>query len=70
VTRRRVKEPTARQIEVLKLVAEGHTEVQIADALHITKNTVRGYKRVVFEKLDALCSSHAVAIAFRKGILE
>ena len=43
---------TARELEVLALIAEGRTDRGIASALYITPKTVEAHVRSIFRKLD------------------
>ena len=43
---------TARESEVLLLLARGHTRPHIAEALELSENTVRGYTKSLYKKLD------------------
>jgi len=43
---------SAREKEILRWVARGRTNTQIADVLHLSRNTVETYIRRCFEKLD------------------
>ena len=60
---------TPRQMQVLHLLADGHSTAQIATQLHLTKETVRNYVRLVLRALDAHSRLEAVAIARRRGLL-
>ena len=59
---------TAREREVLKLVAEGYSTSEIARALWITEDTVRTHIKRMLVRLDARTRAHAVAIAFREDL--
>jgi DNA-binding NarL/FixJ family response regulator len=61
---------TAREIEVLKLVAGGCSNKGVADRLGITEDTVKGHIRNILEKLKANDRTHAVTIALQRGFLE
>lgn len=58
---------TARQRELLGLVAAGHTNVQIARRLYISEPTVRKHLENIFEKLAVTSRTAAVARAFGIG---
>jgi DNA-binding CsgD family transcriptional regulator len=60
---------TAREAEVLELLAEGRTNPQIAQVLFLSPKTVGIHVSRVLEKLDAHTRGEAVAIARRRGIL-
>jgi DNA-binding NarL/FixJ family response regulator len=58
-----------REMEILKLVAEGLPNKQIAGALGITERTVKFHLSSIFTKLDAENRAQAVAIAAQRGML-
>ena len=60
---------TSRELEVLRLVAEGHTNPTIAASLFISRRTVSHHVASILRKLDAPSRSGAVATATRQGIL-
>ena len=59
---------TEREMQVLKLSAEGHGLKQIADMLGITIDTVDSHSRNVVDKLNARNMKHAIATAFRQKL--
>lgn len=61
---------TARELEVLRLVALGRTTAQIANALQISQHTVRNHVRHLRGKLNAPTKLEAVLTALRQGLLE
>jgi DNA-binding CsgD family transcriptional regulator len=60
---------TKRQLEVLKLVAEGKTNKEIGRVLRVQPATVKFHLNAIMVKLDARSRVHAVTIGFRVGIL-
>jgi DNA-binding NarL/FixJ family response regulator len=60
---------TAREMDVLKLIRDGHRNKQIADVLSIAETTVNFHIRNVVSKLQANDRTHAVTIAIRRGVL-
>jgi DNA-binding CsgD family transcriptional regulator len=60
---------TKRQLEVLRLFAEGYHSPQIAQKLYITPHTVIGHKRHIQRKLNTYSLPHSVAEAFRRGYI-
>jgi two-component system response regulator NreC len=63
------RELTSREREVLQLVAEGHTNVQIAARLFISPRTVETHRANLMHKLDLRTSASLVRYALRRGIL-
>lgn len=61
---------SGREIEVLRLVAEGNANKITADKLFISEETVKAHMRRILLKLDANDRTHAVAIALKRGIIE
>ncbi|HXZ03954.1 MAG TPA: response regulator transcription factor [Ktedonobacteraceae bacterium] len=60
---------TPREIEVLKLVAEGYTNQEIADQLTLSIKTVQAHRANVMEKLDLRDITHLVRFAIRFGLI-
>lgn len=61
---------SARETEVLGLVADGNSNKRVAQALGIAEETVKAHMSTVLGKLGARDRTHAVTIAIRRGILE
>lgn len=62
-------ELTDRQVEVLELMANGHTNREIADQLFITERTVKYHTREILQKLHLRNRAQAVAYAMREGLI-
>jgi two-component system, NarL family, response regulator len=60
---------TAREIEVLRLTAEGKSNKETAEALFITEGTVKTHLNTIMRKLDAADRTQAVTIAIKRGII-
>ena len=60
---------TAREREVLQLIAEGHTNQQIADALVVSVKTVEAHKAHIMDKLKAKSRTDLIRYALKKGIV-
>jgi len=60
---------TGREREILKLIAEGHTSREIADALFISLKTVHGHRTNIMEKLDLHNRTELIKYAMRKGLV-
>ena len=58
------------EIEVLRLVATGNANRQIADLLSVTEDTVKGRVKNIMSKLNANDRTHAATIALKRGIIE
>jgi DNA-binding NarL/FixJ family response regulator len=61
---------TRRQLEILRLIADGHNDHQIGERLHISHHTVRLHNSAMYAALEATGRAHAVAIAYRTGLLD
>lgn len=59
-----------REITVLKLVAEGKTNKEIANALDLSEKTVKNHVRNIFHKLQVYDRTQAAILAIRKGLIE
>lgn len=60
---------TERELEVLKLVAKGATNQQIAQELHITLNTVKTHLKSILAKLRLENRTQAAAYALKSGLI-
>ncbi len=61
---------TSREIEILKLIATGKANKQIAHRLAISEKTVRNHVSNMYEKLKIYDRTQAVLYAIRKGLVE
>jgi len=61
---------TPAEIEVLRLIAAGNANKQIAKRLAITEETVKGRVKNILSKLDANDRTHAAMIGLKRGIIE
>lgn len=61
---------TAREIEVLRLIAAGNANKIIADQLCIAEETVKGHVKNILSKLSANDRTHAVTIGLKRGIID
>jgi DNA-binding NarL/FixJ family response regulator len=59
-----------REIEVLRMVADGSSNKMIADRLKLSEDTVKGHMRSILSKLNANDRTHAVTIAVKRGFIE
>jgi DNA-binding NarL/FixJ family response regulator len=67
---RKTETLTAREVEVLQLLAFGHTNRDIADRLFISPDTVKTHLEHIFDKLGASDRTAAVAEALRRRLIE
>jgi two-component system response regulator DevR len=56
-----------RQREVLRLIAEGLSNREIAERAHLSEYTVKGYVEEILERLDARNRVHAAILATKRG---
>jgi DNA-binding NarL/FixJ family response regulator len=63
-------ELSEREIEVLKLIAAGNSNKQIADVLFVAEATIKSRVTNILSKLAASDRAHAVTIALRRGIID
>jgi DNA-binding NarL/FixJ family response regulator len=61
---------TEREIAILRLVAIGKANKQVAAELGLSEETVKGHLKSIFSKLDVADRTHAVTVAARRGIIE
>jgi DNA-binding NarL/FixJ family response regulator len=65
-----IAEPLSdREIDVLRRVAQGAANKEIARALSLSEDTVKGHMRSIFSKLDVTDRTQAVTVAHRRGII-
>jgi len=58
-----------REIEVLKLMAKGKSNKEIASALFISVGTVKSHGKAIFAKMNVVSRTEAVAEATRRGLI-
>ncbi len=63
-------EPSQRELEVLRLVAQGRSNKEIAALLGVSDETVKTHVSHVMQKLGAQDRAHAVTEAIRLGLIE
>jgi two-component system NarL family response regulator len=61
---------TARELEVLNMLARGLTNKQIGHALEISDNTVRNHVNSIIEKLEVSDRTEAATTAIHRGIID
>jgi DNA-binding NarL/FixJ family response regulator len=62
-------ELTERELQVLRLMVDGRSNAEIGRELFVSEDTVKTYARRLFRKLGARDRAHAVAMAFRSGLV-
>ena len=60
---------TARERDVLGLIAKGYTTAKVAEFLNITRNTASGYVKQIYSKLNISSRAEAALEASRRGIV-
>ena len=68
----RVQEPslTDREVQILKLLAQGKSNRSIGVDLHITESTVKSHLKSLFAKLDVTSRAEAITLAARRGFIK
>ena len=61
---------SSREIDVLRLIATGNANKQIAAQLSIAEETVKSHVTNILAKLGANDRTHAVTIGLKRGIIE
>jgi two-component system NarL family response regulator len=61
---------SAREIDVLKLMAEGKSNKEIGARLFISEGTVKSHVKGIFAKLNVISRTEAVATASRRGLIQ
>jgi DNA-binding NarL/FixJ family response regulator len=62
--------PSDRELEVLRLMASGFTNKEIAEQLFVSAETVKTHLSSAYRKLGVSDRAHAVAVALRRGLLD
>lgn len=68
--RQRFDPLTARELDLLRLVAKGFSNAEIAAELGLSENTVKGYLKSINSKLDAPDRAAAAIIAVQRGLID
>jgi DNA-binding NarL/FixJ family response regulator len=61
---------TPAEVRVLRLIAEGNANKEIAEQLSVSEDTVKGQVRNILSKLGANDRAHAAMIGVKRGIIE
>ena len=59
-----------REIDVLKLMAQGKSNKEIGSALFISEGTVKSHVKAIFAKMNVISRTEAVATATRRGLIQ
>ena len=59
-----------REIEILRLIAKGHSNAAISDEISLSENTIKYHIKNILQKLNAHNRMEAVLAAMREGILQ
>lgn len=60
---------TTRELEVLRGMSQGKSNAEIGAELFLTEDTIKTHARRLFRKLEASDRAHAVALAYRAGLI-
>ncbi|HWD92016.1 MAG TPA: response regulator transcription factor [Verrucomicrobiae bacterium] len=69
-SRRLFQELTARELQVLNKLIKGMANKQIAHAMNISENTVKGFLKNILAKLHVADRTEAVAVAIQRGLIQ
>ena len=61
---------TEREVQILRLLAEGKSNRAIGQALFITESTVKSHLKSLFVKLDVTSRAEAIALAAKRGLVK
>lgn len=64
-----ISELSEREIEILKLLATGISNAEIAKQLYLSEGTIRNYTSTIFSKLNVSDRTQAVVIALKSGLV-
>jgi two-component system NarL family response regulator len=59
-----------RELDILRLIVKGRSNQEIADALNITRGTVKWHVNIILRRLDVNDRTQAVVVAAQRGIVE
>jgi DNA-binding NarL/FixJ family response regulator len=60
---------SSREAEILRLIIKGHTNEEIADKIHLSKNTVDGYRKELLKKLNVRNTAELVKLAYENNFV-
>jgi two-component system, NarL family, response regulator len=59
-----------RELQVLKQMAAGKSNREIAQVIYVSENTVKAHVKAILAKMDAIGRTEAIAIALKRGLIE
>ena len=59
-----------REIEILRLISRGYTNIEIAQTIHLSEGTVRNYISALFSKLNVSDRTQAALLGLRYGLID
>ena len=65
-----LRSPTPRELDIMRLVAEGHSNAEIAEALSLRVKTIESQLRRLFDRYDVASRTALVRLAERQGWIE
>jgi DNA-binding NarL/FixJ family response regulator len=65
-----IEELTERELEILRLLARGYSNPEIARRLHLAPGTVRNYVSTILQKMGASDRTQAAVIAVQQGLVD
>ncbi|MEO5714200.1 MAG: response regulator transcription factor [Luteolibacter sp.] len=60
---------TPRELDVLRLVAKGRTNKELASAMFVSEETVKSHMKALFQKLGVHDRAEAVSVSLKRGII-
>ena len=63
-------ELSERELQVLKYMATGKSNKEIAQVIYVSENTVKAHVKSILAKMEAMGRTAAIAIAIKRGLIE
>lgn len=60
---------TTKELTILKLVAQGYKNKELADQLFVSEKTIKNYLTIIYDKLDVKSRTQAIAAAIERKLL-
>lgn len=61
---------TKQEVKIIKLIAQGHFDTELADALNISPNTIISYKANIFRKLQVNSKNEVTIFAYENNLVK